>query len=424
MIFFSIVELVNKFLGLYITGYLARILSPADLGIYLSVLVTLGYAIEIAFFGSQSRHNADLALDANYLSSKQFEARKALTAGFTVLAAIFLIGSLQAPRARFHVEPLLLALACVPFTFDYIAYGSQRSQLVVAARLCSQLVAVTWVFIVAHGVVPSRDLLWGQSLQTCTLTLVVIIGLRWMKRLPGRAIAAGITRFPITREDLRVAAQDQSKAFALRVLALALVSGELLLLTIVGNGLSGELATSLRLVQVIFPFVVFYVDSSVVRVTSTALRSYVRLVFATAPLLLFASPAIVVVLFGRSYASYVEQIDGFLPAFILQALLQYSIMVSLKDRSERALLLRLLLPIVVGAALLGIVIARGASLLQLEAIYTIKAVLFVLVVPGLTRSLRIAGMAVVVAIAVANPALQHAGYYDAITGLVAGLHRG
>jgi hypothetical protein len=423
MIFFSIVELLNKFLGLYITGYLARILTPADLGIYLSVLVTFGYAIEIGYFGSQSRHNADFALDPEYLSSKRFIARKALTAGFTALAAVFLLGSLQAARGYFHVAPLLIALACVPFSFDYVAYGSRRSQLIVAARLCSQLVAVAWVYIVAHGLISTRELLWGQSLQTCTLTLVVIVGLRWMKRLPGTAVAAGVTKFPIARDDLRVAVRDQSKAFGLRVLALALVSGELLLLTIVGNGLSGELATSLRLVQVIFPFVVFYVDSSVVRVTRDGLRPYVRLVFAAVVLLLLASPAIVVVLFGRSYAAYVAQIDGFLPAFILQALLQYSIMVSLKDRSEGELLLRLLLPIVVGAALLTGAVVRGATLFELEVIYAIKATLFVLIVPGLTRSLRVAGIAVVVGVSLANPALDHVGYYDAVTSFIGSLLR-
>lgn len=424
MIFFSVVELINKFLGLYITGYLARILAPSELGIYLSALVTLGYAVEVGFFGSQNRHNAEFAVDPNYLGSPHFAARKTLTTGCSLVAAALLMLALPAAHDHFRIVPLLGVLACVPITFDYVAYGSKKSSLVVVARLCSQLVAVCWVYAVAHGMTSTHELFWGQCFQTVTLTLVILAGVLWLRLLPARAVGIGVVRFPATGADLRTAVRDQSTAFSLRALALVLVSGELVLLGVLGNALSGELATSLRLVQVIFPFVVFYVDSSVVNVTSAALSNYVRAIFLSAVALLVASPAIIVVLFGRSYASCVLRIDAFLPAFMIQALLQYSIMLSLKERSERELLLRLLLPVAVAAVGVGITLARGPTLIAVAVIYAIKALIFVAVVPRLSIKLRLIGALLVIAIVVMNPILDHVGYYDAVTDLMIRLHPG
>ena len=79
MIAFSIVELFNKFLGLYMTGFLARVLTHDAFGGYLTGLVMLGYAVEIAFFGSQNRHNADYAINPGYLDTAKFAARRTLT---------------------------------------------------------------------------------------------------------------------------------------------------------------------------------------------------------------------------------------------------------------------------------------------------------------------------------------------------------
>src|SRR5688572_27881805 len=115
MIFFSVVEVFNKLLGLYITGYLARILPSSQLGAYLSGLIILGYALELGFLGSQNRHNADNASLTGYLRTRTFVARRTVTAVSSVVACAFLFAALSTARESFDVVPLLLVLAWVPF---------------------------------------------------------------------------------------------------------------------------------------------------------------------------------------------------------------------------------------------------------------------------------------------------------------------
>lgn len=420
MFLFSFVEVLNKFLAVYITGYLARVLPQHELGVYFSGMVILGYALELALFGSQNRHNADYAVSADYLGSTKFVARKTITIGTTLVAAIFLLTALRSVWPYFDVAPLFLILCYVPLTFDYIAYGAKAVRLIVLARLISQLLAVGWMYTVAKGVIDPSYLYWGWFIQSTSLTFVVIGGLMVIRKLTLQKLVLGVTRFPVRFADIRAAFLDQGVAFALRVLALALVSGELLYLNYFANPTSSSVATSLRLVQVLLPFVAFYVDSRVAALTWAKLEAFAAVLLVLNVGMLLLAPALVVILYGKGYATEIERIMSLLPAFIVQSILQYSILLALRQGVERALLVRLLPPIVFSFVCL-LVLGHDVSIQTIALVYGMKAVLFVLVLPRLTNKTRVLGCLAVVLPMIANPLLESAGYYAAASHFLLGL---
>jgi O-antigen/teichoic acid export membrane protein len=418
MLFFSIVEVINKILGVYITGYTARVLSPTALGQYFSGLVILNYALEISFFGAQNKHNADFAARSDYLSSREFAGRKALTVATCVAACAFLLATLRSVADIFDVVPLALILAYVPITYDYVAYGTKNSYLIVLARLLSQLAALGWTFMVAHDYIHARELFWGSFLQTTILTLVVLVGLVWTKRLTTANLRIGVTSFPITSSDVLRAFSSQGAAFLLRIAGLAVVSGELLYLSVVGNDLSGGLATSLRFVQVIFPFVVFYVDSRVAALSEEAFEQYARVIAALSAAFLALSPLCVLVLYGRAYANDVATINQFLPAFVVQSMLQFSTLLFLKRGTERALLRSLAVPIAVTVVGLTLLHFIGLTLHRLAVLYSIKAAVFVVVLPQLSKKTKLAAGVALALILIFNPVLDRLGYFSSVTAQV------
>lgn len=414
MLLFTIVELINKLLGLYITGYLARILPATTLGHYLSGLVMLGYALELAFFGAQNRNNADYAVHPNeYLDSRRFAARKTVTSFAVLASAIFLIVALRTTATEFSTIPLLVALVCVPVTFDFVAYGEGRTRVLVTGRFVSQLIAVGWITLVGKGVISPYSLYWGQLLQTASVTLLISFAMVSLGRVHLKHFAIGVTKFPSRGDELRTALVDQSVAFALRLTAMAAVSSELVLLNIVGDGLSSELATSLRLVQVISPFVIFYIDSRVRSVNDDGFWRYSIIIAAGAIGLVLGSPVLVRVLYGRAFMPMVADISAFAPAFVVQALCQFQLIATLKAGTERRLIRRLVIAVVLSSVALAILLATGGTLRELAMLYTIKAVVVALLLPTEQRNAKRLCVAIIVAAALLNVALYETGYYDA-----------
>jgi hypothetical protein len=379
----------------------------------------LGYALELAFFGAQNRNNAEYAVhQGEYLSSSRFAARKTVTSIASLASAVFLLLTLRSTSVEFQTVPLLLVLACVPLTFDFVAYGSGHSQIIVIGRLVSQLVAVGWISLVARGYVSSGNLYWGQLLQTTSLTLLIAAGVLWLKRAHAGHFAIGLTRFPARREDMATALVDQWIAFLLRIFAMAAVSSELLVLTVADGRLSSDLATALRLVQVFFPFVVFYIDSRVREVDDKWFARYALLIGAATIALVVASPVLVRVLYGRRFMAMVPGISAFAPALAVQALCQFQVMATLKTGTERALIRRLVLPTLLSSAALVALIAAGVSLRDVALLYTVKAVVIALLIPTReTKAKWIAASSILVAAGL-NVLFWKTGYYDAVAGLL------
>jgi O-antigen/teichoic acid export membrane protein len=418
MLLFTVVELINKVLGLYITGYLARILPATSLGHYLSGLIMLGYALELAFFGAQNRNNAEYAVHQDeYLSSRRFAARKTLTSIASLAGAIFLLVTLRSTADEFTTAPLLLVLVCVPLTFDFVAYGSGHSQIIVIGRLVSQLVAVGWISLVARGYIAAGNLYWGQLLQTASLTVLIAIGVLWLGRVRAAHFAIGLTRFPSQRADMATALVDQWIAFLLRIFAMAAVSSELLVLTIADGRLSSDLATALRLVQVFFPFVVFYIDSRVREVDDKWFARYALLIGAATIALVIASPVLVRVLYGPRFMSMSPGISAFAPALAIQALCQFQVIATLKTGTERQLIRRLVIPTLLSSVALVALIAAHVSLRDIALLYTVKAVVFAILIPRERKAKWIAASSIVVAAGL-NVLFWKTGYYDAVAALL------
>lgn len=413
MILFSAIELINKALGLLVTALLARILSQNDYGIYLSGLVIFGYAMEFSLFASQNRHNADYSKSRQYLQTAAYRARRGLTALTAGLGCLGLLALTTDIRTTFSIWPLLFILLLAPFTFDYVAYGEQRSQIIVLARFLSQLLALLWVIALLQGWLPQHLVYWGNFFQSTLMLLVVTTFLLRAKLLPARALLAGVARPLATPSQLLTAVRDQSQALSLRMLALALVSGELILLGLLQSSLRGDFATAIRVIQALYPFVVFYVDSRVSNISVDRFeRYYLQAVFGLGLLMVLLSPWLVHVLFGEKYGDLVFTVALFMPAFLLQAIAQYFMLLSLKAGTEKHLIALLSGLNLLGLVLCVLVVQFGHNIHYVAAILSVKAAGLFLLLPGLRVAIRCRAILLLAGLVAVTVLLQYWGYYQ------------
>lgn len=413
MIFFTLIEIFNKLLGIFITGLLARTLSPQDYGTYISGLIIFSYALEFSAFASQSRHNAAYSQNRKYLKTPEYRARRGLTMLTACLGCIGLLALTSSLHTVFSIFPLLLILIMMPFTFDYVAYVERRTQVIVLARLLSQLLALFWVFALLQNWVPQKYVYWGNFFQSLLLMLFVTLCLLHMKLLQPSVLLVGVVRLRPTFAQLKTAVNDQSKALSLRMLALALISGELVLLGLLQSDLKGDYAIAIRVIQVLYPFVVFYVDSKVSDISVEQFeRYYLQAIFGLSFLMILLTPWLMLLLFGEKYSSLSFVVALFMPAFLLQAAVQYFLLLSLKNNSEKYLIKLLVSLNLLSLLLCWIVINITHDIRLITVILWIKAAVLFLFLPGLNFATKSRALLLLTALFTIILLLEYWGYYQ------------
>lgn len=378
--------------------------------------------MEFSLFASQNRHNADYSLSRQYLQTGAYRARRGLTALTAGLGCLGLLALTTDIHTTFSIWPLLFILLLAPFTFDYVAYGEQRSQIIVLARFLSQLLALFWVIALLQGWLPQHQVYWGNFLQSMLMLLVVTVFLLRVKLLPASVLLAGVARPWATSGQLLTAVRGQSQALSLRMLTLALVSGELILLGVLQSSLRGDFATAIRIIQALYPFVVFYVDSRVSDISVDQFeRYYLKAVFGLGLLMVLLSPWLVHLLFGEKYGDLVFTVALFMPAFLLQAIAQYFLLLSLKTRSENYLIGLLASLNLLGLLLCALAVHFGHNIHYVAAVLSVKAAGLFLLLPSLRVTTKCRALLLLGGLIAVIVLLEYWGYYQKALAVLASL---
>lgn len=413
MTLFYSIEMINKVIGLFITGILARFLSQEEYGTYLSGIILFGYLLEFSFFGSQNRHNASYSLDRNYLASLEYPARRMLTGVTALIGCLAMFLFSRNIQTTYAIWPLAAILIFSAFTFDYIAYGEKQSWIIVIARFVSQLTALFWILSLQLGYFSKHLLYVGNFLQSTLMMLVITFLLLYLKLLPSSALLTGIfNRRPTWRASVK-AFYAQSKALSLRMLALALVSGELIVLSMMHSKLKDEFVISIRLIQVAYPFVIFYVDSKISSIDLKEFEGrYLNSIFWVALAIVFLSPWIAITLFGTGYANIGFTIALFAPSFMLQASAQYLLLASQKSGRENRLITSFVITNVIGVILCSLIIYFNGTIRDVALLVTFKSAVLFALLPELRARRKIHGIVFVSTLSLTAYILEYFGYFQ------------
>ncbi|MEY8213717.1 MAG: hypothetical protein RPR97_04440, partial [Colwellia sp.] len=140
MIFFTVVELVNKLLGVFIIAVLSRILGVDNFVQYSAILVVFGYFLELSFFSYQKRNLVDASRNPSFIYSQDFPVRLALLSLASV-TSLALFVSASPDSWGLYIWPLFFTLLLPVFTFDYFLFARKLGRFIVIARFASQLTA-------------------------------------------------------------------------------------------------------------------------------------------------------------------------------------------------------------------------------------------------------------------------------------------
>ena len=140
MLRFSIIEAINKFIGLIITALLARILDD-QLGTFIYYQTIYSYLYSTAFFSSDYKFLIYYKVDKSYIGTTDFYKtmvfRVALLLIILTIAPFFLIS-----LTEFAFWPFYISIAASLIVSEFVLFVNEEKKELITYRFLSQVIAL------------------------------------------------------------------------------------------------------------------------------------------------------------------------------------------------------------------------------------------------------------------------------------------
>ncbi|MDH4568435.1 hypothetical protein E8E95_17270 [Pseudomonas sp. BN414] len=412
MIFYSLFEAANKILGIFIFALYARVLGVELFSAFSSTLIIFGYFFELSFFSYQSKHLVDHErVGDKYLTSDEFYCRtKVILITSAIGATLFHL--LQNSASPLDIAPLLGVFACIPATFDFVAFNKKKSNYIVVARFLSQVVAVLILLIFYTQPIPRTEIFTVNFAQTLVLTGIVGGLLISSRDIRIKDVYRGLLASRTKPYEIFKELTEQAPVFLSKSATLLVITVELPLLMFYENESHKVFSVANRLALVILPFVHFYLNRNVNKIYQENTFRFFSINSLIAIPLIFASPAINHFILGSEYTNHTFTYNFFLINIGIQAVTSFTFMLSVKNGNSNKYLAGLALPIAFAITSISILNLLGKlDLESLIAVFYIKNILIIFSTSGMRLSQTTASAALILAAPVLNYFLFKIGYF-------------
>lgn len=388
MIFFSIVESINKFLGLVIIALLSRILGIDNFVFYSSIMVIFAYFFEFSNFSFQNKNLIDASSSVNFIYSplyiqRLFSLLVTSSISFFIFYFIWGFGNI------FLILPLALILF-VPFiTFDFYLFANEGSKYVVISRLVGQLGVLLLIYLFGLYEIHLRNIFWINFFQSYFLSFLLICFAIFKLNFNLKALFKAAYPLPSINSILNQL-KLQSKIFLLKISVLMISSIEIASSFLFNSNAFDNLVLGNRVVIILIPFIQFYINSNIKKINSNNYIRYMSINCLFVVLLVLISPTIILLLFGGEALPNTQLINAFLPLAIFQAFINYTYMTSIKKDLSQEYFKRIFF--IIMFALIALAISYQFNIFDIKTLVIIvyaKCILAFLAVPNIRMQDRI-----------------------------------
>tara|TARA_B100002019_G_C21262435_1_gene597530 strand:- start:1369 stop:2661 length:1293 start_codon:yes stop_codon:yes gene_type:complete len=327
MIFFSLIETLNKLLGLIIIALLSRILGIENFVFYSSIMVVFSYFFELSNFSFQNKNLVDAASSKDFIYSEIYIHR---------LFSIFFISMFSFIAFYFlwefdsHLKLLPLALILLlPFlNFDFYLFATDKGKYVVISRFISQIIVIIMLYLFYFFEIDDKNIFWVNFFQSYLLSFLLILfalassGLNLKQLLRTLFIPKFIDIINQLRKQLSI--------FLSKISMLIVSSVEIVFSLFYKNPIFDNLVLGNRIVIIIIPFIQFYINSNIKKINNDNYINYILFNSVIVSLIILVSPTIITILFGKEMLNQSFNINFFIPLVIFQAFINYVYITNIK----------------------------------------------------------------------------------------------
>jgi len=387
MLFFGVVEAVNKFLGVFVLMLIGRILSVEEFIQYAAILVLFGYHYELAQFSFQNKNLIDMGKEAGFVYSMSYASRFYILVFLSVCSGgLFLFFS--SDRWELNTWPLLISILFSFMVLEFYLYGVGLAKYIVVSRFLSQVLALFLLLFFYFFEVSSSYIFLVNMTQTLLLTALIISfsvvfgGLDVKRWILGLKKGVGV-------KSVSVEFSGQVLVFLSKILVVAIVTYEVALLGVLGLGDFEDMVLGNRIAIILLPFLYFYLNSNANSIGEEEYGRYIFLNFSGVVFLVFVSPVLVFFLLGKKYLLDGFMMNSYMSIIVFQAFVNYQYYFSIREGQVQALLINLLLAM--AFSLFGMWIGYeffGLSKYSLLLVFLVKAVLAIFIFSNVGVGLR------------------------------------
>lgn len=333
MIFFYIVETINKFIGVFLTALTARCLSQEFFTIFLYLQQVYSYLQEGTFLASCQKNLIEYSKNEGYLLSDEFKIVQWIKlALFFFFGTILIYVSLNSEIVFIY---RLASLFCVLFVFDFVLYVKNDYKTLVIFRFLSQIFILIFLLSILFGITHQRHILAGYTLQTVILTFGIYYIVK--ARFSFNVFSKLSLDFNLIKR-VNSVLTNLLNHFFIKTFLLYFLSIEIVFLGFSSiQATLGIFAQGIKLANVILPFALFYINFQVKKIEHTNPQKFILTILCISTILLISSPAYTLILFGKSYLKNVYSYNYLLIVFLAMSILQLKNYKFLKLGKEKKL---------------------------------------------------------------------------------------
>lgn len=415
MVFFSVVEIFNKFTGLLIVSLYARIMPIDIFALHMSVVIFFGYFFELSSFSYQKTHLVSLDRHGEkYLYSSVFSNRLFITALFSLLSCLSFYIFFPA-KGDFSPFFLCFVLLLPIINFDFVLYYVQQVNKLVMIRFLAQALALLTVLaIYFYDILSVNNIFLINLIQSSILA--ILISYFTFKDRPSlmRSIVKNIK---IRSKGLISEAKSQSIIFLTNLLVLISVTLEIPVLLYFGDDGYKNMAIGNRVAIILLPFLLFYLNKNVASINSSHIVRYMCFSAIGAAVLMLGSPLIILAIFGESYLSGMGPNNYFFIIVLFQLYVNYSLFVAIKSNASIRYFYALFIPSILSIVILYVLLG-DITLFYIVTIYMCKVFLVFMMSPIYSFKQKVLCSLVVFVPVIFNYYLIEIGYYDIVNEFV------
>lgn len=334
MLFFSILELFNKTIGILLIAMLARALG-GSFSEYLYYQNIFSYLIEFSVFATAYANLAGYGVNkSEYLNSDLHIVGFFLRFIFSIISIIIIL--LLNNGTTYDLYDRIPTFVAIIFAFDFILYVEKEYKKTVIIRFASQCASLFYVWLICVDVIPVENVFGYLSIQSFILTFG---SLYFAKKYIGLSFQKNTALFYCNDwNKIKINTFRLVNIFLSKSLLVFIVSIELILLKNFGRiDLMEKMAVGLRLTLILTPFVFFYLSFQSSGIKEICVKKYSSSLLVITLLMLFISPIYTSILFGSQYVDDVWIYNFFLAGFLFDAYQQKNMLYLLQKQKEKIL---------------------------------------------------------------------------------------
>ena len=423
MYIYTIFELLNKVMAIFIFSLFSRVLSYDTFTQYSSFLIILGYFLEFSTFSYQNIHLVDYIKSADkYLQSELFITRFFVVCLTSFIAYISLL-ALFANNNFLNIIPIIVVFLLVPINIEFVVFGTNNSNYIVYAKFLSQISVIFILYLFENKILRESDILIVNSTQSLILNSIIIIILVINKNININKIIESIIKIKITKLEFIKELFHQAKFLILKILIIIVLTIELPVLLFLSNNLAEDFSVGNRLALLVSPFFYFYINSNIRKIIYQPEEKIKYILFGSILIFLLISPITNFLLLDKSYLSKTFYYNFFTINYAIQSILSFQYFIEIKKSKNFIFSYKILGVILLTAlSILTLNHLNNLNLYTLIIVFYIKNSLLILITSNNLKQYLYISLILVIGI-ISNIIFNKIGYFTMFNNILVSLQK-